>query len=131
MTMTDSNATERLRELLDERGEKWRAWPGKNDTIWSMYDEPHTATESIYGTLIVTGITPEQAVAATLGAGECENLEKRNASLWFVCSKCGAQAGNGTYSEEWMHQDHTDEECAEYDGEPFNYCPNCGKAVER
>ena len=69
---------------------------------------------------------------AELGSGTCKNLEKRNANLWFICSKCGAESGNGTYSKKWMHQDHTDEECAEYDGEPFNYCPNCGaKAVER
>lgn len=75
--------------------------------------------------------TEAEAIAAwnTRAERTCRNLEKRNSNLWFVCSKCGANSGNGTYSEEWMHQDHTDEECAEYNGEPFNYCPNCGVKV--
>ena len=58
-------ATERLRKLLEERGEDYT----RNDfgITWSYYTDPHTATESMDGTLIVTGLTPEQAIAATLG----------------------------------------------------------------
>lgn len=59
----------------------------------------------------------------------CENLGKRYSGTWFICSKCGAESANGTYSERWMHQDHTDEECTEYNGEAFSYCPNCGRKV--
>lgn len=58
-------ATDELRRLLDERGEDYT----RNDfgITWSYYSDPHTATESMDGTLIVTGLTPEHAIAATLG----------------------------------------------------------------
>lgn len=35
---------------------------------WRYYSDPHTATESMDDTLIVTGLTPMQAVIATLGS---------------------------------------------------------------
>ena len=62
-----TSATEKLRRMLDERGEDYM----RNDfgITWSYYSDPHTATESMDGTLIVTGFTPEQAIAATLGQG--------------------------------------------------------------
>ena len=60
-----TSATDELRALLDERGEDYT----RNDfgITWSYYSDPHTATESMDGTLIVTGLTPEQAISATLG----------------------------------------------------------------
>lgn len=63
--MTDDRTTE-LMKLLDERGEHY-VHDG-NCVTWSYYSDPHTATESMDGTLIVTGLTPEQAIAATLGS---------------------------------------------------------------
>lgn len=63
--MADNRATELLCKMLEERGEDYT----RNDfgITWSYYSDPHTATESMDGTLIVTGLTPEQAIAATLG----------------------------------------------------------------
>lgn len=63
--MTDNRTTE-LCKLLEERGEDYT----RNDSsiTWGYYNDPHTATESMDGTLIVTGLTPEQAIAATLGS---------------------------------------------------------------
>lgn len=54
-----------LKALLDERGEPYVV----NDfgVTWQYHSDPHTATESMDGTLIVTGLTPQQAVDATLG----------------------------------------------------------------
>lgn len=55
--------------------------------------------------------TPEQAIAATLGAGECENV----AEGWgvFECSGCGFYADFGSD----LHR--------------ARICPDCGKAVKR
>ena len=73
--MTDSNATELLRKMLDERGVEWKAgfenvtWVG--DWCFVEYDN---------GKLAATcepTLTLEQAVAVTLGAGECENEKLR------------------------------------------------------
>ena len=66
-------ATDELCRLLDERGADYI----ENDfgITWSYYSDPHTATESMDGTLIVTGLTPAQAIAATLGES-MTNTEK-------------------------------------------------------
>ena len=69
-------ATDELRRMLDERGESWHKWPDEDSTTWQAYSDPHTATESMDGTLIVTGLTPEQAVIATL---EVDQLQAENA----------------------------------------------------
>ena len=71
--MTDNRTTE-LCKLLDECGEHY-VHDGCCVT-WSYYSDPHTATESMDGTLIVTGLTPEQAIAATLGSEREKALEE-------------------------------------------------------
>ena len=88
-----------LKALLDGRGEPYVV----NDfgVTWQYHSDPHTATESMDGTLIVTGLTPEQAVDATLGRGEC------HVAPFGTCSECGAQL-DGIYER---------------------YCPNCGRKV--
>jgi len=60
MTVTDE-----LKMLLKQRGERY-VENGFGIT-WRYLSDPHTATESMDGTLIVTGLTPAQAIAATLG----------------------------------------------------------------
>ena len=59
------STTDELLRLLDERGEDYVS--DQHSVTWAYYTDPHTATESMDGTLIVTGLTPEQAIAATLG----------------------------------------------------------------
>ena len=56
---------ERLKALLDQRGEPYVV----NDfgVTWRYHSDPHTATESMDGTLIVTGLTARQAIDATIG----------------------------------------------------------------
>lgn len=115
--MEDSKtATERLREMLDERGEGH--YDDRYGTTWSYYTDPHTAEESMDGTLIVTGLTPEQAIAATLGRPKVKKVH----IAWsgpageeyegLGCSGCG----------EWIDGDL---DCiGEYDGP--NFCHNCG-----
>ena len=59
------SATDTLCAMLADRREEFFV----NDfgVNWRYYSDPHTATESMDGTLIVTGLTPAQAVNATLG----------------------------------------------------------------
>ena len=77
-----SSATDELRRMLDERGMEW----------WNQTDpEPQTATmarlgdqlieyhENVNGTMgyhawNMCDLTPEQAIAATLGRGECKKV---------------------------------------------------------
>ena len=165
--MTEKTATERLREMLDERGvahsdhylsTTWRDGHG----ILHLAGEPMAD-----GSLVVDMLTPEQAIAATLadddyerkmdallcrltngkfsksraydldfmescvneefemlyadelnatlGSGACENVAPDY--LDFLCSKCG-----------FVHY-HSDENDTG-DGNDWNYCPRCGKAVK-
>jgi hypothetical protein len=115
------NATDRLREMLDERGVKW--WPMHNngyyrerDTEFVVDGKKHTAHEWGDG-LAVYGLSPEQAVAATLGAGTCVmeyggNVAEGTARAMdvYFCSECGSPNYN---------------DCMPY------YCIYCGKAVKR
>lgn len=104
-------ATDELRRMLYERGESWHKWPDEDSTTWQAYSDPHTATESMDGTLIVTGLTPAQAIAATLGPGTCHN-ESEYPQMFFICSECGcAHKRNRAYVD------------------MPRYCPNCGAKV--
>ena len=112
-------ATERLRAMLDERGVEYGTEdrPTIRYTDWGdwMFAEPLDAKPHTLGAqceLMLIPATPEQAIEATLGRGECRNISPR--ADWkdneeFMCSECGF---DGTYEL----------------GVP-NYCPNCGRKV--
>lgn len=105
-------ATDELRRLLDERGVEW--WPMHDvengyredrDTEFLVYGCKHVAHE--WGCrLQVDMLTPEQAVEATLGRGECRDTG--NYISAFECDTCG-----GVYE---MYR------------EP-SFCPSCGRRV--
>lgn len=89
------SATEELRRLLDERGVEW--WPMRNNDYYEERDtefvangKKHTAHEWGNG-LAVYNLTPEQAIAATLGSGTCHFEEYERTGI-YVCSECGATA---------------------------------------
>ena len=78
--MTDSNATERICELLTERGIEYKLrrasgtsaretvfWEYQKDGEWATVEYAVTVPMDGYGTLEASHLTPEQAVAATLG----------------------------------------------------------------
>ena len=127
--------TDELRRLLDERGVEWRRWTKKGkrgftstETIWFVpysligSDEPggffaraSSSGRHIY--LISIVASPEQAIAATLGAGECEmeyggdiTPDTAKAMGVYFCSECGSPIYN---------------DCMPY------FCGYCGKAVKR
>lgn len=125
-----TSATERFRALLDERGVEWQehrhVMPGsmaiQRETLWGQPTDavsgkpiPHVyhyrATEMGDGRLFLEAqlVTPEQAVAATLGPGTCEDMSGGDPCV-FVCSRCDAMF------------DHPEDE-------RVRYCPNCGRKV--
>ena len=119
-------ATDTIRAMLDEHGVKWEACrvPTLRSelaaTFW--YDRDGNPCSAVGGAddipdgklSVNANLTPEQAIEATLGRGECRNISPR--ADWkdneeFTCSECGF---DGTYEL----------------GIP-NYCPHCGAKVVR
>ena len=112
-------AIDELKMLLEQRGERY-VENGFGIT-WRYHSDPHTATESMDGTLIVSGLTPQQAIDATLGRGECHDLavtpDYRDKTE-FKCSACGYEySAVGGFG------------CDQGDEPDFNFCPNCGAKV--
>lgn len=99
------SATDELRRMLDERGVEWTYGDG---TV-SFSDGKHWCHAWAYNddTMCVSMgyFTPEQAVAATLGAGTCK-LTMNGTNGCFGCS-----------------------ECLENIPPLANFCPNCGRKV--
>ncbi len=114
--MTDSKtATERLRELLDARGVEYGTVGNRCVEFGNVQVIEYADTGGL--SVLLRELTPEQAVAATLGSGECEmeyggdvtEDTKRVLGVYF-CSECGSPNYN---------------DCMPY------FCIYCGKAVKR
>ena len=104
-----SSATDELRRLLDERGVEYMLDQRYRELFWD-FGESGKARASAIGTkglvqMIVTGITPEEAIAATLGPGTCRKVWRKDG--YGFCSECGYNITGA-----WAH-----------------YCPNCGRRV--
>lgn len=100
-------ATEELRRMLDERGVRWTAC-SKAAIDNQTFCRGHTYTEFQAG-LMVSDLTPEQAIEATLGRGTCHD-ESGGDPCVFACSCCGTA------------YDHPEDQT-------ITYCPNCGRRV--
>lgn len=131
-----SSATETMRRLLDERGVVW----------WNQTDpEPQTVTMARFGDQLIEyhenvngtmgyhvwnmrGLTPEQAIAATLGSvsekdserdsdgrGTCHDTHE---SRWFHCSECGFGLSDLYTEAPWAEEDQP------------KHCPNCGRRIK-
>lgn len=118
-------ATEILKAMLDERGvdhedyegavvrtTSWTANDGQSVTFMERLDNGKTMF--VFDT---SAFTPEEAVAATLGAGTCHDLAETPAyrdKAEFKCSKCGYEySAVGGFG------------CDSGDEPNFNFCPNC------
>jgi hypothetical protein len=115
-------ATEELRRLLDVRGVEWwsmhdaeTGYRADQDTEFAAHGCKHVAHE--WGNrLQVDMLTPEQAIAATLGAGEC--------TLESAHGYCDPYVRTAYVVELSCHTlDAWD------DPVPPSYCPYCGKRV--
>ena len=107
-------ATERLRAMLDERGVEW--WQSANTlgcifTRWHspLFGDEVCAMENGEEGLVLFDhfLTPEQAIAATLGVGTCKLTLYEDTRI-TVCSECGA-----VQPDDWT----------------VYYCWSCGRRV--
>lgn len=112
-------ATDELRKLLDERGVEWKDHHYDNHTWWSddnnigWHAENRPAVTCLY-VKIEAVLTPEQAIAATLGRGACQQEERG----WST---------EGDHARVWLTCGH---DCmVETVADLPNYCPNCGAKV--
>jgi len=130
------SATDELCAMLADRCEEF--FMNDFGVNWRYYSDPHTATESMDGTLIVTGLTPEQAIAATLGdadatrerhggAGTCKADETDVIKCWVKC-----KYEPSTEHVELIHV----MECSacggtyEHVNGSYEFCPRCGRRIE-
>ena len=105
-----------LRRLLDERGVDYRV----SATGYSIDIGPYiTAYANRSDTTLdvsLRQVTPEQAIAATLGAGTCKltraSWDDGTCTWGCICSACDA------------HLEHET-------GIGYNYCPMCGRRIEQ
>ena len=109
-------ATDELRRLLDGRGVEWRGGLLTETMVEADgLDLLYVALpDGRVRALIRNYLTPEQAIEATLGRGECRN--KATSPLTFWCDQCDCAA------EGWVDVGGT-----LING--FRYCPNCGRKV--
>lgn len=112
------SATERLRALLDERGVEWcdDGYP-TTCTVWVSDGIVWHGLWRDDCIELIAHLTPEQAVAATLGAGTCHDTSGGIYSPGhWTCSACGFVSPS-IYKLDLM-------------GSPlYHYCPNCGRKV--
>lgn len=112
------NATETLRQLLNERGVKWHGVA--DSTYWGeVLLTKRDGSDPVYKfkankianklSVHLLQVTPEQAIAATLGKEICRNTQT---DFDFMCSECGKCVDNGRVLG-------------------FNYCPSCGRKIEK
>ena len=100
--MSDKTATERLREILDERGVEWEDHGYENHTWWNgrelvgWHAENRPSVNGSY-VKIEAMLTPEQAVAATLGSGKLTAEQVRKAI--FDASAYASYDGSRYYAD--------------------------------
>lgn len=108
------SATDELRSELTKRGVEWKApssYDGSKryDTVAGGY-----WFHEFDGKITIHGLTPTQAITATLGSGTCRNVHEppKDTTFWpaphFKCSECGATHVSMEY---------------------VFFCPNCGRKV--
>lgn len=104
-------ATDELRALLDERGVEWDGESYESSTFWNEKTNLAVASEGIDGKLWVSqSITPEQAIAATLG-------------LKAKSHPYGYEPDTGAF-------DATRCECGCINDISATYCNDCGGEIE-
>lgn len=110
-----NSATDKLRTLLDGRGVEWQDYDGEPTWVGDDGEMYYARQEFTFAGLTdrvtVYHLTPEQAVAATCGAGTCKRVFYEPTGV-YVCSECGCGLSK-----------KLDKYCY------LNYCPNCGRKV--
>lgn len=113
--MTDNRTTELLCKLLDERGADWRIEFDGAIEWESAAGDYSSAVDVGDGKLVFTGcLTPEQAIAATLGVGECEIVYHYEAR---------------TRSE--IGRERVELSCGHIVERHSKYCQECGRKIRK
>ena len=115
-------ATDVLRRLLDERGVEWGddGYP-TTCTVWASDDIVWHGLWRDDCIELIAHLTPEQAIAATLGAGTCEADETD--LIPFV------RADSGDFEVDYIHVMECTE-CGhvyEHVNGDYEFCPRCGR----
>ena len=129
--------TEELHELLSERGVEWSytvaegvrgstyttGWRTSNGTTCHYSERVDKYPWHSYKRVTLYNVTPEQAIAAAMGAETCRDLGDERI---FHCSECGCAIMDIYLRNE--------EECFYCDGDQGGekwprYCPHCGARV--
>jgi hypothetical protein len=142
ITEHEPTATERLRALLDERGVEYELtawscgaavwWRDSSGTMWRAHDNDEDELLSFYA---YNSVTPEQAIAATLGSCNCSNSERTETckSDETDTIKCWVKCKDEPSSER-MELIHI-MECSvcggtyEHVNGGYEFCPRCGRKV--
>lgn len=151
-------ATEELRRLLDERGVEWRGGlPTETMVEADGLDLLYVALpDGRVRAFIRNYLTPEQAIAATLGSGTCHYSPDDVGFMWWdendvehyeeysasdecgsaSCDKCGytMMVGDDGWFDGWDEITERWEEDGSYHKgyvirPRFKHCPNCGAKV--
>lgn len=166
------STTEVLRRMLDERGVEWGAndtyrllvtsWKDASGHSWAFMEH----RDGSFSKLTAYHLTPEQAIAATLGRGklsasqvsndvyahsihaDCADAdwqaiadELNNTLGSYICTngeRTSDELGRGTcrvmtigeFNGEGTEYYDVCSNCGyEFDDDPLNYCPNCGRGL--
>ena len=115
------SATDDLRRLLDERGVEYRASHSGDVIEIGQYIIAFANPTETTVDVSLFRISPEQAIAATLGRRTCHKLPQRSD---LVC-----EVHNGSFSASFGYW--TCSECGVENFDGAKYCMNCGaEAVE-
>ena len=128
-------ATDELRRLLDERGVEWDyGIRGATTTRFSANGVDLTFTPMRDGLVCSTILTPEQAIAATLGScncsDNCTNGERTNGTCHPVISDNLTESeGTGDAWADCSECGHLLFVLTDPNSQVPNFCPNCGAKV--
>jgi hypothetical protein len=119
-----STATETFRAQLDERGVEWweDAFSSEHRTVFDGKNGVRYCVYQLGFELFISSIlpvTPEQAIAATLGRGTCHDTGTFKSWGLFTCSNCSIVIPLNAVKD------------APSVGKsmPLKFCPNCGREV--
>ena len=129
------SATDELRRMLDERGVEYQyvdkrgcvpscevvAWLTEDDDLWQYsaeYSVYHDGSTLLEFECSKARCTPAQAIAATLGRGECH-----------VVSSIRHEYEGGYAGTEWEHELSCGHKTWWSSDDPPEWCPWCGRKV--
>ena len=126
ITELEPTATERLRALLTERGVEWRGGlPTETMVEADGLDLLYVALpDGRVRAFIRNYLTPEQAIAATLGTGACHDTggTDENGQQVFNCDACGCVLS-------LYDRDGINTMCTHFIYDYPRFCPACGRKV--